>query len=155
MNKNIIYIATLLLITIITLQGCSQAPKHPWVGKTFETISEEDKYYIRGGDPRTDGLDYIIYILKQDTALLPDKAIFLTKDEHVILAVTDIGFTSDIFYVVENATSKKDNIKMQYLVKKRYFRDTDTADPLELWKYDTLSKKVKRVEISDDFVFGN
>jgi hypothetical protein len=155
MKRNIIYNVATIIIALIALQGCNNAPKHPWTGKTFEAVSEEEGFHIRGGDPRTEGMEYIIYILKQDTINLPTKAIFITKDEHVILGVTDVGFNSEIFYVVENATDAKNNTTLQYLVKKRYFPATDTAERLEAWKYNTRKKKVERVETGDNLIFQN
>lgn len=145
----------LIIIALIALNGCNNAPEHPWTGKIFETVSNQEGFRIRGGDPRTDNMDYIVYILKQDTITLPTKAVFLTKDEHVILGVMDVGFSSEIFYVVENVADKKDGSTLQYLVKKRYFPETDTAQPLELWKYNTDKKKIESVKVTDNLAFQN
>ncbi|GHV48770.1 hypothetical protein FACS1894181_05480 [Bacteroidia bacterium] len=152
--KKSIYYASLILLAFISLPGCNTGQKHPWIGKAFETISKEEGYHIRGGDPHTEGLDYIVFILKQDAEQMPSKAVFLTK-EHVILGVTDVGFTSDIFYMVENVTHKKDNRTVQYLVKKHYFPETDTAEPLELWGYNKKSKTVERIAVTGDLEFGH
>ncbi|MDR2498505.1 MAG: hypothetical protein LBD28_03590 [Tannerellaceae bacterium] len=115
----------------------------------------EYKYRIRGADPRTDGLDYIIYILKHDTMQLPDKAAFFVKDSARVVDVLDIKYIKEeIFYVVENGVDSKTGIKSQYLIRKRYFPQTDTSEPIELWRYNGKAGKVEHFEMSDNFKFG-
>jgi hypothetical protein len=157
MKRNTIYYVTFALTTLLLVTGCNSRSSHPWTGKTYEDIGAESGYRIRGGDPRTDGMEYVVFILKQDTAQLPDKAAFLTKDNHVILDALDVTFTTSEFYQVENITDSTTGAKEQYLVRKRYYPETDTAEPLELWRYNIKQSKIEHFDVSKEgerFVFG-
>ena len=155
MKRNTICYVVFALSAFILTIGCNSKPAHPWTGKTYDNISKEDGYRIRGGDPRTEGLDYIIYILKHDTMALPDKAAFLMKDSARVVDVIDVNFVrGEIFYMVENGVDDKTGVKAQYLVRKRYFPESDTSEALELWRYNDKAGKVEHFQMSDNFKFG-
>ncbi|MDR2496906.1 MAG: hypothetical protein LBD21_07240 [Tannerellaceae bacterium] len=155
MRRKTIFYAALALTALLLTTGCYKGAAHPWKGKTYETISKEDGFRIRGGDPRTEGLDYIIYILKHDTADMPGKAAFMKKDSARVVDVLDIAFVrGEIFYVVENGVDEKTGLKSQYLVRKRYFPESDTSEPIELWRYNDKAGRVEHFEMSENFKFG-
>ena len=157
MKRNTVFYVTFALTTLLFITGCNSRAAHPWTGKTYDDIGAESGYRIRGGDPRTDGMEYVVFILKQDTAQLPDKAAFLTKDNHVVLDALDVTFTAEYFYQVENITDSTTGAKEQYLVRKKYDPETDTAEPLELWRYNTKLSKIEHFDMhnaGERFTFG-